>query len=253
MFDRCSTVSVMPRPSSGHRRALGAAALAVVLAAASGCASHGQAVVDSAHLAEAMELLPRPLPGDFAALYSLRVARSGGLRLAVVTAGDEGRLTISEPFGGAVSLTAWSGRGPAVFFDMDEGCRREVVDLEEVLGVGALPLSQAVRLLGGRLPLIPGDEVVLDSGGAIEVRGAGWAARIRLSPQPWRVVEVSELGSVGRAGWHLELSSHASSVPGTIRLENSDGRWAELKLTRLEWPEQASLPELPVFERCAGW
>ncbi len=253
MFDRCSTVSVMARPNSGRRRALGAAVLVVVLVAASGCASRGQTVVDSAQFAEAMELLTRPLPGDFAALYGLRVARSGGLRLAVVTAGDEGRLTISEPFGGAVSLTAWSGRGPAVFFDMDEGCRREVVDLEEVLGVGALPLSQAVRLLGGRLPVIPGDEVVLDSDGAIDVRGAGWAARIRLSQEPWRVVEVSELGPVGGAGWHIELSSHASSVPGTIRLENSDGRWAELELTRLEWPQQASLPELPVFEPCAEW
>lgn len=232
---------------------MGAGALLVLLAVAAGCATQGQAVIDPDRLDEAVELLTRPLPGDFAALYSLRVARSGGLRLAVVTLGDEGRLTISEPFGGAVSLTAWSGEGPATFFDMDQGCRREVVDLEEVLGAGALPLAQAVRLLGGRLPATPGDEVVVNPDGVIDVRGVGWTARIRLAQDPWRVVEASELRSDGLAGWQLELGSHASSVPGTIRLENSDGRWAELKLTRLEWPEQASLPELPVFERCAGW
>ncbi len=232
---------------------MGAGALVVLLSVAVGCATQGQALIDSDSLDEAVALLTRPLPGDFAALYRMRVAKSGGLRLAVVTAGDEGRMTISEPFGGAVSLTAWSGEGPAVFFDMDQGCRREVVDLEEVLGAGALPLAQAVRLLGGRLPVAPGDEVVVGSGGTIDVRGAGWGARIRLSQNPWRVVEASELRSDGLAGWQLELSSHASSVPGTIRLENSDGRWAELELKRLEWPEQASLPDLPVFERCAGW
>jgi len=243
----------MALPGSGYRRATGTAVLVVALTVAVGCASHGQTVVDSGQLAEAMELLTRPLPGDFAALYGLRVARSGGLRLAVVTAGDDGRMTISEPFGAAVSLTAWSGRGPAVFYDMDEVCRREVVDLEEVLGAGALPLNQAVRLLGGRLPVTPGDEVVFGSGGTIDVRGTGWAARIRLAASPWRIVELSELRADGGGGWRLELGDHTSSVPGTIRLENSDGRWAELKLKRLEWPEQASLPDLPTFEPCAGW
>jgi len=253
MFDRCSTVSVMALPGSGQRRAIGTAVLLVALTVAVGCASHGQVIVDSGQLVEAVKLLTRPLPGDFAALYSLRVARSGGLRMAVITAGDDGRLTISEPFGAAVSLTAWSASGPAVFFDMDKGCRREVVDLEEVLGAGAVPLNQAVRLLGGRLPVTPGDDVVFGSGGAIEVRGAGWAARIRLAPSPWRVVELSELRADGGGGWRLELRDHTSSVPGTIRLENSGGRWAELELKRLEWPEQASLPDLPTFEPCAGW
>ena len=253
MFDRCSTVSVMVLPGSGHRRATGAAVLVVALTVAVGCASHGGTIVDSGQLAEAMELLTRPLPGDFAALYSLRVARSGGLRLAVLTAGDDGRLTISKPLGAAVSLTAWSTRGPAVFFDMDEGCRREVADLEEVLGAGALPLNQAVRLLGGRLPVTPGDDVVFGSGGVIDVHGTGWAAKIRLAPSPWRVGEVSELHADGGGGWRLKLSAHTSSVPGTIRLENSDGRWAVLELKRLEWPEQVSLPDLPTFEPCAGW
>lgn len=243
----------MPLPSRDLGRALGAGALVVLLSIAIGCATQGRSVIDPDSLDEAVVLLTRPLPGDIAALYSLRVAKSGGLRFAVITAGDAGRLTISEPFGGAVSLTAWSGEGPAVFFDMDQGCRREVADLEEVLGVGALPLVHAVRLLGGRLPVAPGDEVVVGPDGAIDVHGVGWGARIRLSENPWRVVEVNELRSDGLAGWQLELSSHTSSVPGTIRLENSDGRWAELDLKRLEWPEGASLPDLPVFERCAGW
>ena len=199
-----------------------------------------------------MELLTRPLPGDFAALYGLTVARSGGLRLSVVTAGDEGRLTISEPFGTAVSLTAWSARGPAVFFDMDEGCRRDVVDLEGVLGAGALPLHQAVRLLGGRLPVAPGDEITF-SDGLLHVRGIHWAAEIELAPDPWRVSEVSEVRADGGVGWRLELGDHTSSVPGTIRLENSDGRWAKLDLKRLEWPKNTSLPELPIFKPCPGW
>lgn len=251
MFDRCLTVSAMPRLGSRLSSVMAAAALVVVVVAALGCASQGQSMIDADQFAEAMESLTRPLPGDFAALYSLRVAKSGGLRLAVVTAADEGRLTVSEPFGSAVSLTAWSADGAAVLFDMKEACRREVMDLEEILGVGALPLAQAVQLLGGRLPMAAGDEAVLGSGGLVEVRGAGWAARVRLAPLPWRVVEVRQLLSSG-AGWSLELSSHTSSVPGLIRIENFDGRWAELQLKRLEWPDHASLPDLPIFEPCMG-
>ena len=45
-------------------------------------------VTDPEGLAAAVDILTRPLPGDFAALYSLRVAKSGGLRMAVATAGD---------------------------------------------------------------------------------------------------------------------------------------------------------------------
>jgi hypothetical protein len=224
----------------------------MVIVAAVGCATRGQPVVSPEDLAEATQVLNRPLPGDLAALYGLRVAKSGGLRLAVITAGDEGRMTISEPFGSAVSLTAWSGPGPAAFFDMENGCRREVVDLAEVIGVGSLPVRQAVRLLGGRLPVETGDEVRPGRNGAIDVRGDGWAARVRLAPGPWRVVEVEELRSDDADGWRLELGAHASSVPGTVRLEHPNGRWAELELTRMEWPEEASLPELPDFPRCGG-
>ena len=135
---RCLTVSVMPPPITES----GSAPLrcpGVTVVAHTGCASsQSDSAATMEELADAVALLVRPLPGDFAALYDLRVARSGGLRLAVVTAGD-GRMTISEPFGGAVSLSAWTAGGSSMFFDMDQGCRREVDDLEEVLGVAPFP------------------------------------------------------------------------------------------------------------------
>ena len=230
-----------------------ASAIALCVVACVGCATGRGIELDSDELAVAVAQLNRPITGDMAALYDLRVARSGGMRLAVLTVGDEGRMTISEPFGSAVSLTAWSALGPTIFFDMDEGCRREVDDLEEVLGVGSLPLNQAVRLLGGRLPAMPGDEVELGDGGRLDVRGVGWAVELRLASDPWRVVDLAEHRTNGGAGWRVELSSHTSSVPGRIRLENPDGRWVELELKRLEWPEEASLPDLPGFPVCPGW
>jgi hypothetical protein len=241
----------MVRRSSRCRCAL--PAVVVLAAAAVGCSTTARLDLDSAELAAAVAALNRPSAGDIAALYDLRVARSGGMKLAVITDGDSGRMTISEPFGSAVSLTAWSAGSPTIFFDMDEGCRREVGDLEEVLGVGTLPLNQAVRLLGGRLPAMPGDDVEIGDHGEVEVHGLDWAVRLRLAANPWRVVELTELRSDGTGGWRIELSSHTSSVPGKIRLENADGRWVELELKRLEWPEEASLPELPDFPVCPGW
>jgi len=243
----------MPRPSSGIRGSIGTAVLVLVVVAGIGCASRGPSIIESDQLAEAIAHLNRPMAGNLAALYDLRVAKTGGLRLAVITDGGNGRMTVSEPFGAAVSLTAWSAQDPSVFFDMELGCRREIDDLEEVLGASALPLGQAVRLLGGRLPVMPDDQIESGAGGVIEVRGAGWAAWIRLASDPWRVVEVGELRAPGGRGWHLELGSHTSSVPGSIRFENDDGRWAVLDLKRLEWPEEASLPDLPDFESCDGW
>lgn len=241
----------MDRRSSPPRRGL--SAILLLMAAGVGCSTTGRMDVDPGELAAAVAALNRPSAGDIAALYDLRVARSGGMRLAVLTAGDDGRMTVSEPFGSAVSLTAWSTPGPTIFFDMDEGCRREVDDLEEVLGVGTLPLNQAVRLLGGRLPAMPGDDVVIGDDNDVEVHGVGWAVRMRLASGPWRVVELLELRSDGTGGWRIDLSAHTSSVPGRIRLENPDGRWVELELKRLEWPDHPSLPELPDFPVCDGW
>lgn len=242
----------MPHPNSRIRVGSIAFVLALTVVAHSGCESSRHPTATMEELDSAVVLLARPLPGDFAALYDLRVARSGGLRLAVLTRAGEGRMTISEPFGGAVSLSAWTVGGPSMFFDMDRGCRREVDDLEEVLGVGALPLSQAVRLLGGRLPMLPGDDVVITDGMDLRVSGGAWAIRVQLAADPWRVIEVVEERSDEGPGWRLELSSHTSSVPGRIRVENPDGRWAELELKRLEWPDAAVLPDLPDFPRCSG-
>ena len=129
-------------------------------------------------LEEAIDRLHRPPPGDPAALYRFRVASSGGLRLAVLTNGDEGRLTVSEPFGSAVSLTAWSGSLPPTFFDFRQGCRLEASDLRQVLGVAAMPLPQAVRLLVGRLPAVADDQLTPRGDGRILVEGQGWGALV---------------------------------------------------------------------------
>ena len=125
-------------------------------------------------------------------------------------------------------------------------------DLEEVLGVGALPLAQAARLLGGRLPAAENDEIAVETDGSLTINGSGWAATVRIAPQPWRVVEVQEHRADRNAGWRLDLDDHTSSVPGRIRLEHADGRWAELDLTRLEWPEDQTLPPLPDFPPCGA-
>ena len=237
---------------SCRHRALGAVALLILIQGAVGCSSTRTSSngADSQQLIEAIERLDRPTAGDMAALYDLRVARSGGLRLSMVTAGRAGRLTISEPFGSAVSLTAWEADSPTVFFDMEKGCRREVQDLEDILGVGALPLEPAARLLGGRLPTTGGGEVRPDGDGAVEVIEDEFVATVRLVSDPWRVVEVWVNQDDRADGWRLELGSHASSVPGTIRIEDPDGRWAELVLKRLEWPTGATLPGLPNFPPC---
>jgi hypothetical protein len=199
----------------------------------------------------AIENLHRPLSGDPAALYRLRVSSSGGLRMSVVTSGDQGRLTVSEPFGAAVSLTAWSGSEPPIFFDLREGCRLEASDLEQALGVAAMPLPPAVRLLVGRLPAVDEDWVAARGDGRILVEGRQWAALVRVAADPWRVVSVEEAGIRGR-GWRFELEDHSLSVPGFIRVENRDGRWAELELLRLEWNRDGELPPLPDLPPCTA-
>lgn len=247
-------VSTMRRGRSCRQHTLRAVALLILIQSAVGCSSMrtNASGADDQQLTEAIERLDRPTAGDMAALYDLRVARSGGLRLSMITAGRSGRLTISEPFGSAVSLTAWEADSPTVFFDMDKGCRREVQDLEDILGVGALPLEHAARLLGGRLPTTDGGEVRPDGAGNLEVVEDEFVATLRLASDPWRVVEVWVNQDARGDGWHLDLGSHASSVPGTIRVENPDGRWAELVLKRLEWPSGATLPDVPKFPPCGG-
>jgi len=198
----------------------------------------------------AIERLNRPLSGDPAVLYRLRVSSSGGLRMSVLTSGEYGRLTVSEPFGAAVSLTSWSGSQQPTFFDLRKGCQIQATELEQVLGVAAMPLPQAVRLFVGRLPATSGDWVAPREDGRILIEGLRWAALATVAPEPWRVVSVEQVGAQGR-GWRFELSDHSLSVPGFIRVENADGRWAELELVRLEWNEGGELPPTPDFPLCA--
>ena len=200
-------------------------------------------------LAAAIESLSRPLSGDPAALYRLRVSSSGGLRMAVLTSGNDGRLTVSEPFGSAVSLTSWTGSQPPTFFDLRKGCRLESSDLERALGVAAMPLPQAVRLLVGRLPATSEDRVTPREDGRILVEGRLWAALVQVAADPYRVVSVEEAGSLKR-GWKFELRDHSLSVPGFLKVKNRDGRWAELDLVRLEWSERGELPPRPELPPC---
>jgi len=202
-------------------------------------------------LAAAIERLGRPLSGDPAALYRMRVSSSGGLRMAVLTSGDNGRLTISEPFGSAVSLTSWTAANPPTFFDLRKGCRLESSDLERALGVAAMPLPQALRLLVGRLPATSEDRVTVREDGRIVVEGRDWAALVQVAAGPYRVVSVEEAGRQG-GGWSFELKDHSLSVPGFVRVENPDGRWAELDLVRLEWSERGKLPPLPDLPPCSA-
>lgn len=220
-------------------------ALAAAIALAAACRT-APPPPPSAPLEQGVAALTRPLPGDLAALYRLRVAATGTLRLTALTAGTAGRLSISEPFAGAVSVAAWDGDGDAArLYDLREGCRVEAESLAAVLGIGRLPLPQAVRLLAGRLPVAGGAARVESDSGQAVVSGDTWGYRADLAADPWRVVRVTG------EGWSVTLDRHTLSVPGRLRLEHADGRWAELELVRLEWPEDPTLPDEPDLPPCA--
>jgi hypothetical protein len=249
----CLTERVMNLISQDRVAASGARAAARIVApllfglAFTGCQSTAPVTAPVDPVA-AIERLNRPLAGDPAALYRLRVSSSGGLRMSILTSGEDGRLTVSEPFGAAVSLTSWSGSQQPTFFDLREGCQIQAADLEQALGVAAMPLPQAVRLFVGRLPATGDDWVVPREDGRILVEGSRWAALVTVVADPWRVVSVEEISARGR-GWRFELSEHSLSVPGFVRVENAGGRWAELELVRLEWSKDGELPpplDLPI-------
>ncbi len=249
----------MRRPEHRPRRAgiegrawrgVSAPVVAALVVVSFACRSAGPLFTEP-ELQEAITSLQRPLPGEPVALYKLRVPNTGGLRLSVRTSGEEGRLTVAEPFGAAISITAWGGSRPPTFFDLREGCRVQASNLSHVLGVPALPLPEAVRLLGGRLPSSAGDRVSAGDDGRILVEGTGWAAVVTVAPDPWRVVAVTAVGK-GKPAWRLELGDHSASVPGTVRISQREGRWAELALIRLEWNEGGPLPELPDLLPCTA-
>lgn len=235
------------------RSALAATVVFLAVALGAGCrTSSPPRSQPPSDLAEAVRQLSRALPGDLAALYRLRVPSSGGLRLSIVTAAQDGRVTISEPFGAALSLTAWSGSRSAEVFDLRRGCRFAADDLSGVLGVAHLPLPHMVRLLGGRLPAIEGDRIDIQQDGRLRVSGPKWRGLVELASDPLRVVSVEDLSSGDEMGWRVELRDHTSSVPGWLKVWGSDGRWAELELVRLEWPDNAHLPPVPELPVCVG-
>lgn len=230
------------------RSALTAVAVVAAGVALTGCRT-STTPFDPIRFDAAQSVLMKPLPGDPAALYRLRVPTVGGLRMALLTSADEGRMTISETLGSAISVTAWTQPGGGFFYDLREGCRLESADLSRVLGIGAMPLPQAVLLLAGRLPAAPGDTVIPASDLKVLVEGDGWAASVTLASDPWRVMSVREKAK-GSSGWSIVLGNHTGSVPGTVRLTTSKNRWAELKLIRLEWHQSELLPALPVLPWC---
>ncbi len=238
-------------PRTANR--LAGAALGIVLAATlvSGCRSASPSQpMSSGDVAAAVAHLSRALPGDLAALYRLRVPSSGGLRLSIATAGDEGRVTISEPFGSALSLTAWSGVRSAEVLDLRKGCRFTTDGLSGVLGIGNLPLPHVVRLLAGLLPVIEGDRIDIQEDGRVRVAGQVWQGLVELADHPMRVVAVEDLSGGPGMGWRAELRDHTSSVPGWLRVRGREGRWAELELVRLEWHRGAALPPVPELPSC---
>lgn len=239
------------RRRESSRQILFAAGLATALFAVAACATTAPEMT-SVDLEAARERLGRPLTADPAALYRLRIPASGGLRLAVMMSGEDGRLTVSEPFGSAVSLLSWKGAQPPTFYDLKEGCRVEAADLEQALGVAAVPLPQAVRLLVGRLPAIAGDEVTESQDGRLLITGQGWTALVTVAPEPWRVVAVED-GNPQGVAWRITLRDHTVDLPREVRVAKIGGRWAELERVALEWklsPELPPLPDLPlcVFE-----
>jgi hypothetical protein len=256
----CSTASTTPaerRPLGGLPRRSGLRRLALLVAAgclvaAGACRSAvAPPAIDDVALGEAREALSGPLPGDLSALYHLRVPSSGALRLAVLERGGEGRLTVSEPFGGAVSVTSWAPGRTARVFDLREGCWQDAGQAAAGLGAAAMPLPQAVRLLGGRLPAVAGDRVDERPGVGFEVAGEGWRALVEVAPGPWRVTEVSELAPAGTSGWRIRLGDHTRSVPGRVRIDGAGRGWAELELVHLEWGGSV-LPGEPDLPPCGS-
>ncbi len=235
--------------SARRGRKQGALVIASVLGVVIGCATveTGKPSVPaatSAEIAEAVSVLRRPLPGPLVALYRLRVPSTGGLRLSIIAEGNRGRMTVSENLGGALAILAWDGEGSRIF-DLKEGCRPSERNRPTIPGMAGLPMDRAVLLMGGRLPVNPGDVVrPVDGKSTVEIDGPGWNASVGLAFDPVRIL------SVRGEGWSVELGDHTSSLPGTLRFETGSDQWAELELVRLQWKFEGEWPPLPDFPEC---
>ncbi len=235
------------RQPSARARAVAAGLLAV--AGIAGCRATAPSLIDPALVHQSLPELLRPLEGDPAALYRLRVPNAANLRLALLVAGDAGRMTVSERFGSALSLTAWEGGAELDLFDFREGCMVAGAELSQILGVAVIPMPQAVRFLVGRLPALAGDGVEVRPDGSVEISGSGWAAVAEVRPGPWRVVGLRERGHRG-GGWTIAVSNHSGAVPSVLTIRRPSRGWAELELVRLEWDEDNRLPALPALPEC---
>lgn len=226
-------------------RIVGAALVAVLAAVGCSTTGVGQQKPESPSLEAVVELLRRPLPGPFVALYRLRVPSTGGLRLSVIADGGGGRMTISENLGGAVVVAGWDELGRSEIFDLREGCRLEGDRAVGALGLGNLPLDRAILLMGGRLPALEGD-LVRQLGGdqVLEIVSEDWWSAAEMAFEP------SRISSLRGEDWSVSLDDHTSSVPGKIRIEMPAGEWAELELVRLQWEFSGDLKPLPDLPLC---
>lgn len=214
-----------------------------------GCGSTAPGV--SANRAnEALTILSAPLPNDLSAIYRLRVPKSAGLRMTVLARPDSGRLTVSRSLGSALTTVGWEPTQVPILVDYQEGCSLRSESISRVLGVGSLPLPQAVRLVGGRLPATDRDRVSVQPDGRLLVEGFRWGCLVKVARKPWRVVHVESVRGPSESAWSVRLSKHRGSVPGIVRFESSDDRWAEIELRGVQWNAIAELPGLPDFPPC---
>ena len=90
----------------------------------------------------------------------------------------------------------------------------------------------------------------LTDDGRMTVTGADWSATLTVISDPWRIVAVE--GPVGSdaGAWRVRLKGHSGSLPGWIRVDGGDGRWAELELIGLEWDTLSELPAVPSLPVC---
>jgi hypothetical protein len=159
-------------------------------------------------------------------------------------------MSVSETFTGLLSLTAWSSARPPEVWDLRQACHVDRADLSGVLGVSAMPLAQAVRLLAGRLPVGPEDTVAVSSDGRLWIAGEGWGCAVEVAADPWRVVGVED--ARGPGAWRVDLGDHVGSIPRSVRVEHRDGPWARLELVRMEWNREQQLAPLPELPACGS-
>ena len=241
------------RSTASRSRSLVSAVVGLVAVVGTSCQTSTGVMLDPSRVEAGISALSGPTQADLAALYRVRGRAAGSLRLTVLTHGDEGRFSLSETMGSALSVAAWGGGGRTTLYDLREGCRLSGAGAAEVFGFQALPLPQAARMLAGRLPATADDLVSVRADGRVLVAGTGWEAVVTVMPDPWRVTRVAAAGSGGAdSSWVIEVSQHAGSMPIEVEAVAADGRWVRLAAVRVEWRRTDDLPPLPELPPCAA-